>query len=80
MEFYCDLFDGNWCACSHCSQPEIKLSLQDAVDVFFQEEEIEYICETCGRTKAKLTHRFARLPRSVGLSRLVKTVKFILYE
>ena len=59
------LAGGHWCASSHFRQSEIKLSLQDAVDIFFQEEEIEYICEKCGRTKAKLTHRFARLPRWV---------------
>ncbi|XP_076458433.1 uncharacterized protein LOC143292129 isoform X2 [Babylonia areolata] len=39
------------------------LSLQDALDIFFQKEEIDYRCEKCGHTKAEVTHKFAKLPR-----------------
>ena len=39
------------------------MSLQDALDVFFQKEEIDYRCEKCGHLKAEVSHKFAKLPR-----------------
>ncbi|XP_041374613.1 ubiquitin carboxyl-terminal hydrolase 37-like isoform X2 [Gigantopelta aegis] len=38
-------------------------SIQDALDVFFKKEELEYTCGKCGHSKSEVTHKFTRLPR-----------------
>ncbi|XP_052234704.1 ubiquitin carboxyl-terminal hydrolase 37-like isoform X2 [Dreissena polymorpha] len=38
-------------------------SLQDAISLFFRNEQIEYTCEKCGHKKSDVTHRITRLPR-----------------
>ncbi|XP_046543809.1 LOW QUALITY PROTEIN: ubiquitin carboxyl-terminal hydrolase 37-like [Haliotis rubra] len=45
---------------SHQGYPK---SLQDALDVFLQQEEIDYTCAKCGHTKSKVKHKFTRIPR-----------------
>ncbi|XP_061193164.1 ubiquitin carboxyl-terminal hydrolase 37-like isoform X2 [Saccostrea echinata] len=38
-------------------------TIQNALDLFFKKEAIEYRCEKCGCCKAEVSHKFTRLPR-----------------
>ncbi|XP_053386505.1 ubiquitin carboxyl-terminal hydrolase 37-like [Mercenaria mercenaria] len=38
-------------------------SLQDALSLFFKNEQIEYTCEKCGHGKSDVSHKITRLPR-----------------
>ncbi|XP_060075776.1 ubiquitin carboxyl-terminal hydrolase 37-like [Ylistrum balloti] len=42
-------------------------SIQNALDLFFRSEAIEYTCEKCGSNKSEVTHKFTRLPRVLVL-------------
>ncbi|XP_069108012.1 ubiquitin carboxyl-terminal hydrolase 37-like isoform X2 [Argopecten irradians] len=42
-------------------------SIQNALDLFFRSESIEYTCEKCGSNKSEVTHKFTRLPRVLVL-------------
>ncbi|XP_033728326.1 ubiquitin carboxyl-terminal hydrolase 37-like isoform X3 [Pecten maximus] len=42
-------------------------SIQNALDLFFRSEAIEYMCEKCGSNKSEVTHKFTRLPRVLVL-------------
>ncbi|KAJ8320585.1 hypothetical protein KUTeg_002172 [Tegillarca granosa] len=38
-------------------------SIQEALDLFFRKETLEYTCEKCGSNKGEVTHKFTKLPR-----------------
>ena len=42
-------------------------SLQDALSLFFKNEEIDYTCEKCGHGKSDVSHKITRLPRLVRI-------------
>ncbi|XP_021356044.1 ubiquitin carboxyl-terminal hydrolase 37-like isoform X2 [Mizuhopecten yessoensis] len=42
-------------------------SIQNALDLFFRSEAIEYTCEKCGSNKSEVSHKFSRLPRVLVL-------------
>lgn len=47
--------------------PGVPLTLQDALDVFLEKEQIEYTCGKCQHKKAQVSHRFTKQPRVLVL-------------
>lgn len=46
---------------------ETQPSIQSMIEDFFEAEEVEYKCETCGCGVSKFNHRMSQLPRAIGI-------------